>query len=175
MYYNEKTGNFALTQPNLTENVIDEVTHEITEVVIGLDTDYVLIPDKPSEDYIYDGTDWVAKVPVVPTLEQVKSAKLMEATETYNTAVSALIGNTDEFELASWNKQEIEARAYVLDNTIPTPFISGMIAARGLGETVLQFANLIIANADAYQVAYATILGTYQAKQKEISSETTVI
>jgi hypothetical protein len=61
MYYNNKTGNFALTQPNLTENVIDEVTHEMTEVIIGLDTDYVLIADKPSEDYVYDGSQWVTK------------------------------------------------------------------------------------------------------------------
>jgi hypothetical protein len=173
MYYNQITGNFSLTQPNLTEIVIDEITQEITEVITGPDLDYVSIADKPSEDYIYDGSQWVAKIPVVPTLAQAKSAKLVEVTEIYNTAVSALVGDTDKFELASWNKQEIEARAYVLDNTISTPFLSGMITARGLGETLLQFANLIIAKADAYQFAYATILGTYQAQQKAISSATT--
>jgi hypothetical protein len=73
MYYNEKTGNFALTQPNLIESVIDEVTHEMAEVIIGLDTDYVLIADKPSEDYIYDGSQWVAKVPVSLTDSDLKS------------------------------------------------------------------------------------------------------
>jgi hypothetical protein len=73
MYYNEKTGNFALTQPNLTENIIDEVTNEMKEVVIGLDMDYVLIPDKPSEDYIFDGTQWVAKVPVPLTDSELKA------------------------------------------------------------------------------------------------------
>jgi hypothetical protein len=76
MYYNEKTGNFALAQPNLTESVIDEVTSEITEVVVGLDTDYVLIADKPSEDYIYDGTQWVAKVPVPLTDSELKAIGL---------------------------------------------------------------------------------------------------
>jgi hypothetical protein len=73
MYYNEKTGNFALTQPNLTESVIDEVTNEMTEVVIVLDPDYVLIADKPSEDYVYDGTQWVVKVPVPLTDSELKA------------------------------------------------------------------------------------------------------
>jgi hypothetical protein len=45
---------------------------------------------------------------------------------------------------------------------------------RGLGETVLDLSNKIIAKADAYQVAYASILGTYQAKQKAINSAVTV-
>jgi hypothetical protein len=73
MYYNEKTGNFSPTQPNLTENVIDEVTHEMIEVIIGLDTDYILIVDKPSDDYIYDGTRWVAKAPVPLTDSELKA------------------------------------------------------------------------------------------------------
>jgi hypothetical protein len=73
MYYNNKTGNFALVKPNLTESIIDEVTQEITETIMGLDTDYVLISDKPSEDYIYDGTQWVAKVPVPLTDSELKA------------------------------------------------------------------------------------------------------
>jgi hypothetical protein len=73
MYYNEKTGNFAITQPNITENIIDEETNEITEVVIGRDQDYVIIEDKPSEDYFYDGTQWVAKVPVPLTDSELKA------------------------------------------------------------------------------------------------------
>jgi hypothetical protein len=174
MWYNDKTGNFALVQPNLIESAIDETTHEMTETIIGLDPDYVLIADKPSEDYIYDGSTWVIKPPVVLTLEQVKALKLVEITEVYNTAIAALVGNTDQYELTSWGTQEAEARAYVVNNTAITPMLSGMVAARGLGETVLQFASLIITNADAYQVAYATILGTYQAKQKAISAAITV-
>jgi hypothetical protein len=76
MYYNEKTGNFAITQPNLTESIIDEVTSEITEAIVGLDADYVLIADKPSDDYIYDGTQWIAKAPVTLTDSQLKAIGL---------------------------------------------------------------------------------------------------
>jgi len=108
-------------------------------------------------------------------LVQAKASKLAEVTATYNTSVTALVGNTDQYELTSWTKQESEARAYVVSNKAITPLLSGMVVARGLGETVLQFANLIIANADAYRNAYATILGTYQANQKAISKATTVV
>jgi hypothetical protein len=73
MYYNNKTGNFSITQPNITESIIDEITNEIKEVVIGLDTDYILIQDKPSEDYVYDGSQWVAKVPVPLTDSELKA------------------------------------------------------------------------------------------------------
>jgi hypothetical protein len=73
MYYNEKTGNFAVTKPSIAESIIDEVTNEMTETIVGLDMDYVLIADKPSEDYIYDGTKWVARAPVILTDSQLKA------------------------------------------------------------------------------------------------------
>jgi hypothetical protein len=108
------------------------------------------------------------------TLAQSQSTKLAEVTATYNTAISSLVGDTDKFELASWAKQEEEAKAYIASNIAITPLLSGMVASRGLGETVLDLAHKIIAKSDAYQVAYASILGTYQAKQKAINSATTV-
>lgn len=49
MWYNPKTGNFALSQPNITEYKMDEITLEMVEVIIGADEDYILVPDKPSE------------------------------------------------------------------------------------------------------------------------------
>jgi ribosomal protein L20A (L18A) len=52
--------------------------------------------------------------------------------------------------------------------------LSGLAAARGLGETVTQLANIIINKANAYETAYANILGTYQAKQKAIDIATTI-
>jgi hypothetical protein len=110
----------------------------------------------------------------VELLANAKTAKLSEVTAEYNASISALIGGTDKFEIASWTKQEAEARAYIANNSVATPLLSGMVAARGLGETVEQFAKIVIAKADAYQAAYATILGSYQAKQKAIAAATTV-
>jgi hypothetical protein len=107
-------------------------------------------------------------------LANAKTAKLSEVTSEYNASISALVGGADKFEIASWTKQEAEARAYIANNSVATPLLSGMVAARGLGETVEQFAKIVIAKADAYQSAYATILGAYQAKQKAIAAAKTV-
>jgi hypothetical protein len=107
-------------------------------------------------------------------LTQAKASKLAEATAAYNASISALVGNTDQYEMTSWSKQEAEARAYMADNTIATPLLSGMVTARGLGETVADLAKIVIAKADAYQAAYASILGAYQAKQKAIAAAKTV-
>jgi hypothetical protein len=107
-------------------------------------------------------------------LEQAKATKLAEITTAYNNAVSTLTKSVDKFELASWTKQETEARAYIADNTIQTPLLSGLVETRGMGETVLALANKIIANADNYQKAYSAVLGTYQGKKKAIASATTV-
>jgi hypothetical protein len=107
-------------------------------------------------------------------LGQVKAKKMSEITKAYNDAISTLVGNTDQYEMASWSKQEAEARAYIADNSVATPLLSGMVAARGLGESIADFAKKIIANADEYKISYATILGAYQAKQKAIAAATTV-
>jgi hypothetical protein len=107
-------------------------------------------------------------------LDVAKKTKLAEIAKVYNEAISALVGNTDQYEMVSWAKQEAEARAYIADNTIATPLLSGMVAARGLGESVADFAKKIIANADEYKIAYASILGSYQARQKAIAVATTV-
>jgi hypothetical protein len=108
------------------------------------------------------------------TLEQAKATKLAEVTTAYNNAVYAIAKDVDRFELASWTKQEDEARAYIADNTIATPLLNGLVETRGLGEAVLALANKVIENADNYQKAYSAVLGTYQGKKKAITSATTV-
>lgn len=62
MWYNPNTGKLSLSQPNITEYQMDEITLEMLEVIIGIDEDYMLVPDKPSEDYYFDNWNWIAKV-----------------------------------------------------------------------------------------------------------------
>lgn len=94
--------------------------------------------------------------------EQAKQQALAE----YNTAIEAMIGQVPHTELASWAKQETEAR----NLTGMTPLIDGLIVSRGLGETKAELAAKIIANADAYAIGYAQVLGAYQAKLKDIEN-----
>ena len=101
---------------------------------------------------------------LAPTDEQlIEQAKAQALTE-YETAIEAMIGKVPNTELSSWAKQESEARN--LDK--PTPMLDTLVISRGLGETKEELATKIIANADAYAVGYAQVLGEYQAKLKEL-------
>jgi hypothetical protein len=103
-----------------------------------------------------------------------KQVKQSQLSGTYKSSINSLIGLVDGAEMVSWSKQEAEARAYIADNTVATPILSVLVVSRGLGETVAQLANKIIAKADEYATSYASILGIYQAKQKQLDSATTV-
>jgi hypothetical protein len=160
-------------------------TIEITSVKIQkngwLLNGNIFVPDTPGNiereailKWLAEGNTPEPEFTDAELLAQEKALKLVEATAAYNTSISALVGNTDQYEMTSWAKQEAEARAYMVDNTIATPLLSGMVVARGLDENVADLAKIIIAKADAYQAAYASILGTYQAKQKAIAAAKTV-
>ena len=95
-------------------------------------------------------------------LEQAKAQALTE----YEAAIEAMIGRVPHTELSSWAKQEAEARN--LDK--PTPMIDQLVISRGLGETREELAAKIIANADAYAIGYAQVLGEYQAKLKALEN-----
>jgi len=102
-------------------------------------------------------------------LRETKASEILNA---FDKAVSN-ITTALPHEMVSWRKQEDEARAYVADNTVATPFIDAQLVTRNLGETKEELVNKIIANADAYQIAYATLLGKYQNLTKAIEKATT--
>jgi len=104
---------------------------------------------------------------------QTKTSKTNEITNSFNNAVEA-ITTALPHEMVSWRKQEDEARAYNADNTVATPFIDAQLVTRDLGETKDELIAKVIANADAYQVAYATLLGKFQNLTNKISIATTV-
>lgn len=108
------------------------------------------------------------------TLNEVKAIKLSTIKTYYENAVRTMTGNTDPAEMASWTKQEQEARAWIADNTAITPIIDNLIIGRDMGESKADLVAKIIAKADAYAVAYAQVLGAYHAKQKAIEVATTV-
>jgi len=106
-------------------------------------------------------------------LNELRNNKNNEITNSFNNAVEAITTSLPH-EMVSWRKQEDEARAYSADNTVATPFIDAQLITRDLGETKDELVAKIIANADAYQVAYATLLGKYQNLTNKISVATTV-
>ncbi len=105
-------------------------------------------------------------------LSDLRKSKSNEITQAFNNAVEAITSALPH-EMVSWRNQEDEARAYIADSTTATPFIDSQVATRQL-ETKDELVAKIIANADAYQVAYASLLGKYQNLSNAISVATTV-
>lgn len=101
-----------------------------------------------------------------------KNIKTMEITASYQQEVKALT-NAQAYELSSFTKQENEARAWLANNTVNTPFIDGLLIARYLGETKAELVDKIILNADAYATAYSQTLGKFQKISKKIAAATT--
>lgn len=105
--------------------------------------------------------------------EWVVSLKDMQLRQAYTQAIRTVV-KEDGLEIASWDKQESEARAWTMDNATSTPLIDALLVGRNLGESKELFVNKIITKADAYKGFYGQILGKLHAKQKELSSATTI-
>ena len=110
---------------------------------------------------------------VAPPLGWYKAMKNGEIAGAYQGVVQAIAGQVEPVEMASWPKQEQQARAYLADQNAPTPLLDGLLVGRNLGETKAELAQKIVANADGYQVAYSTVLGKYQSLMKQLEAATT--
>lgn len=106
--------------------------------------------------------------PVLPTLEEAKAAKLVEINMACQRALEALTPTYPERELTTFDKQEQEARAWLKDDTSPTPFLSALAAGRGIELSVL--VDKVIAKADAFAVASGFIIGQRQALEDRLDA-----
>lgn len=111
---------------------------------------------------------------VEPPLEWSRAQKYTEIMHAYDRDVVAILQRpADPFEMASWRKQEEEARTYLANATTPTPVIDGLRAARAKGEDQATLAGKIVARADAFAAAYSPILGKKQACLDALALATT--
>lgn len=109
---------------------------------------------KPSQP-VYQGGQWQliwavedkTLEEIETELNQAKSNKLSQLHQSCDNDLKQLATGYPERETQTWSIQLEEAKAYLTDNTTPTPFIS---AALRQGETVGQYAQLIVANNAAW-------------------------
>lgn len=111
-------------------------------------------------------------VPPVPTLEDVKADKLSEINAAADRAISALTATYPNREIATFDKQEAEARAYAADPTASTPLLSALSQARGI--ELPELVRRVIAKADAFAVASGSIIGQRQALEDRLDACTTM-
>lgn len=133
-----------------------------------------IFSDEELDEIINLATDWVQALGQEgnPTLEQAKETSQNKLASDFNSAVLN-ISTALPHEMASWRKQEEQARAWNADNSVSTPIIDAILTTRTIGETKQQLVDLIIGNANAYEAAYGALLGKYQKLSKDIAAATT--
>lgn len=102
-----------------------------------------------------------------------KAIKTQEINGQYNQTLRALT-TANSYEAVSWTKQEVQARAWILDNSTGTPIIDTLLVSRNMGETKEEFITKIIAKADAYETVYGQILGKFHNREKALENATTL-
>lgn len=107
-------------------------------------------------------------VPPVPTLAEAKAAKLKEINAAADRAIAALTATYPDREIATFDKQEAEARAYSSDPTAPTPLLSALAQARGL--ELAELVRRVLIKADAFAVASGSIIGQRQALEDQLDA-----
>jgi len=100
-----------------------------------------------------------------PTPDEMIAAAHARINTAYEAAVKALTAGYPEDEIASWPKQEDEARAF---GTKDTPWINSAAQARGIAPAAL--ASLIIANADALAPLHGAQTGKRQLLRDQINA-----
>jgi hypothetical protein len=106
---------------------------------------------------------------VIKTEKTDSTYLLSKANAEFETAISNLTSSIPTSEISTWTKQESEARAYLLDDTVSTPFIDAICLARDCDKSYL--VGKIIEKADAYAVAVGALTGVRQKLEKEILGE----
>lgn len=101
-----------------------------------------------------------APEPEPEPLESIRSRKLAEINAAYQQAIATLTPTYPDDERLTFDKQEAEARAWLADNSTPTPFVDALAAGRQMDKAEL--VSRIIAKADAFALASGSLTGQRQ-------------
>lgn len=107
----------------------------------------------------WDATHPAPEPEPVP-LEELKSRKLDEINNAYQQAIATLTPTYPNDERLTFDKQEQEARTWLVDNSASTPFVDALAAGRQMDKAEL--VNRIIAKADAFALASGSLTGQRQ-------------
>ena len=107
-----------------------------------------------------DGSSYAIVAIPEPELPELKAIKLTEITSAYEQAIANLTTTYPDDERLTFDKQEQEARAWLADDSAPTPFVDALAAGRQMEKTEL--VSRIIAKADAFAIASGLLTGQRQ-------------
>lgn len=93
-------------------------------------------------------------------LDELKAIKLNEINILYQQSIATLTPTYPDDERLTFDKQEQEARAWLADNSFPTPFVDALAAGRQMDKAEL--VSRIIAKADAFALTSGSLTGQRQ-------------
>lgn len=102
-----------------------------------------------------------------PTLDEARNEKYREISSAYDSDMSVMVTTYSNKERESWSKQESEARAWLEDNTNPTPFLDSMLSVRTT-LTKEELVNRVIAKADALATETGKLTGKKHLLEEQI-------
>jgi len=92
---------------------------------------------------------------------------LQDINNEYEKEVAELTEGIPQSEIATWTKQEAEARAYQDDFNASTPLINTLAQNRGMDKGIL--VDKIIIKADSYAIAVGKLTGIRQQKEDNLT------
>jgi len=98
--------------------------------------------------------------------EYITQAVNVEKRAVVDAKIKALTEDYCDGEVGSFWIQETEAKAYKVDNTVATPFLTQLADNRGIELSVL--VDKVLVNANGLAMATAALLGKYQASLDEV-------
>jgi hypothetical protein len=110
----------------------------------------------------------IITAPAGPTLDELKSAKLVELSAAFAQAMLSVKAGYPADEIQSWFDQKTEAVAYAANASAATPLLSAMASARGI--TVADLAARVIANAMQYAANAGLLIGKRQKYEDAVNA-----
>lgn len=103
-----------------------------------------------------------------PTIAQLKQSKRAEINACFEAAIQQITAGYPASETSSWGKQETEARAYVANNSAPTPLIDALASNRSVDKAEL--VTRIITKADLFAGISGTLIGRRQGLEDDLDA-----
>ena len=107
-----------------------------------------------------DGDTYTIVAIPEPDLQELKARKLAEINGAYQQAIATLTPTYPNDERLTFDKQEAEARAWLADNSVPTPFVDALADGRQMEKAEL--VSRIIGKADAFAFSSGLLTGQRQ-------------
>ena len=123
-----------------------------------------------SRGFVVQDDALIEKPVVAPTLSELKLAKKAEITANFEQTIQQITAGYPPNEIASWSKQEQEARAFTAVTLSPTPLIDALANTRGVPKVTL--AARIIAKADLFAGISGQLIGKRQGLEDSIEAAT---